>query len=110
MRGFGNGPPRGMQVTTGRAFTTRAFHWPLNMGAQMPHWQAGGPSGFADGTAGAIKPWPYITGTKQFISGGPYGAASTLVRNPNGPNLGTGAVKFVPIGMTKLQTYTAKSF
>ncbi len=110
MRGAGHGAPRGMTVTSAHAFTTRAFHWPLNLGIQAPYWNAGGPSGFKDGTAGAIKPWPYITGTKQFISGGQYCPASTLVRNPNNPNLGAGNVKFIPIGLTKIQTYTGKSF
>lgn len=110
MRGFGNAPPRGLKVVSSQPFTTHAFHWPLNLGIQAPYWNAGGPSGFADGTAGAIKPWPYITGTKQFISGGQYGAASTLVRRPNTPNLGSGNVKFLPIGITKVQTYTGQSF
>jgi len=110
MRGWGNSAPRMGTVGAAHPFTTHAFHWPLNMGIQNAQWTAGGPSGFAGGTAGAVKPWPYITGTKQFISGGQYGAASTLVRNPNNPNLGSGNVKFLPIGITKVQTYTGVSF
>jgi len=99
-----------MEVTSAHPFTTRAFHWPLNLGIQQQYWQAGGPSGFADGTAGAIKPWPYITQFKNFIAAFPYGAASTLVRNPISPNLGSGAVAFIPIGYVKPQTNTGVSF
>lgn len=39
---------------------------------------AAGPSGFDDGTAGAIQPRPYMTSFIQFVRGFPYGAANTL--------------------------------
>lgn len=92
-------------------FTTRAFHWPLNLGIQQPYWQAGGPSGFADGTAGAVMPWPYLTGFKQFISAYPYGTASTLVTNSGrAVNLGAGYAAFLPIGTMKPQTYSSVAF
>jgi hypothetical protein len=92
-------------------FTTRAFQWPLNLGIQQPYWQAGGPSGFQDGTAGAIQPYPYLTGFKNFIAAFPYGVASTLVTaSGKSVNLGTAARGFLPIGMIKPQTYTAVSF
>lgn len=109
MRGMGH-VQRGGAPENVHAFTTHAFSWPLNLGIQAPYWQAGGPSGFAGGSAGAVKPWPYMTGFKNFISGFPFGAASTLVRRPNFPNLGTGAVAFVPIGTVKKQTYTNRSY
>lgn len=94
-----------------RPFTTRAFQWPLNLGIQTPFWQAGGPSGFANGTAGAIQPYPYLTQFKRFISGFPYGVASTLVTNSGvAANLGSAAAGFLPIGVMKPQTYTNVSF
>lgn len=94
-----------------RPFTTRAFQWPLNLGVQQPYWQAGGPSGFKDGTAGACQPYPYLTGFKNFIWAFPYGVASTLVTNSGrAVNLGSAAPAFQPIGVMKPQTYTKVSF
>lgn len=94
-----------------RAFTTRAFQWPLNLGIQTPFWQAGGPSGFKDGTAGAIAPYPYLTQFRNFIAAFPYGVASTLVTNSGvANNLGAGYAGFLPIGVMKPQTYTSVSF
>lgn len=110
MIGMRNKRPPNLGVQSVQPFQTHAFHWPLNLGVQQPLWQAGGPSGFAGGTAGAIMPWPYMTGTKQFICGYPYGAASTLVANRNAPNLGSGAVAFVNIGVYRQQTYTMETF
>lgn len=102
--------PRTLAGST-RPFTTRAFHWPLNLGIQQPFWQAGGPSGFADGTAGAVMPWPYLTAFKTFISGFPYGVASSLVTNSGvANNLGAGYAAFLPIGIVKSQTHSQVSF
>ena len=109
MRGYGHAA-RGAAPLAARPFSTHQFAWGLNLGVQLPYWQAGGPSGFAGGTSGAVKPWPYITGFKNFIAGMPSGAASTLMRNPIGPNLASSALAFIPIGYTKQQTYTGVSF
>lgn len=94
----------------GIPFQTHQFAWPLDLGQQMPKWQAGGPSGFADGTAGAIHPWPYITGFKMFIAGFPFGDANTAVGSRINPNLGSGNNKFLPIGYFKQPTYTDRSY
>lgn len=102
-------PPAGIGFT--HPFTTRAFAWPLNLGIQQPLWQAGGPSGFKDGTAGAIEPWPYLTAFKQFISAFPYGVASSLVTNSGrAVNLGAGYNAWLPIGTMKAQTFTNQYF
>jgi len=93
-----------------KPFTTHAFMWPLNTGIQQVLWQAGGPSGFANGTA-QPTPWPYLTAFKNFIAGMPYGSASTLVRNSGvAANLGSGIPAFLMQGMMKAQTYTASTF
>lgn len=84
--------------------------YPLRLGIQFQAIGAGGPSGFKNGTAGHVQPWPYITAFKNFISPGPYGAASTLVRRPINPNQTIGYPSFNPVGFTKKQTYTNVSF
>lgn len=52
---------------------------PWNPGIQQTNLQVGGPQGFRQGTA-QPRAWPYLTGTRQFIRGFPYGSASTLVQ------------------------------
>lgn len=79
-------------------------------GNQLARWQVPGPSGIPGGTAGAVRPWPYVTGTKRFLWGYPYGAASTLRSVPGGPNYFVTPRAFVPIGMHKPQTYSQVVF
>lgn len=78
---------------------------PMRLGLQQQHWQVGGPSGFKDGTAGHVNPWPYITHFINFLTPGPYGTANSAAAPRPWP-YATGASSFNPVGMRKPQTFT----
>jgi hypothetical protein len=82
---------------------------PLRLGTQRPYWQAGGPSGFENGTAGHVNPWPYITGFINFLTPGPYGTANTAAAAKAWPYM-TAVQSFNPIGYYKAPTYTQLNF
>ncbi len=103
-----NQPPYSRDAGPGFAFSLKLPWFGLNFGSQRVALGEGGPS--TGDTTGSVRPYPYMTGFKNFIIGMPYGSASTLLANPNGPNLGTGAVAFIPIGYTKDQTYAYRTY
>jgi hypothetical protein len=93
------------------AFSLRKIAWPLNLGQQQQAIGAGGPSGFPNATAGHSTPWPYITGTRRFIQGYPYGAASTLLATQFQTNYWTGGPQpYLLQGYVKPQTFTESSY
>lgn len=106
-RGFGHQP---VPQVFAQFHQPAVFHG-FNAGSgQIVKLGAGGPSGFVEGTAGAVKPWPYITGIKNFLFPFPYGTASTSRARPFGPNIGSGNIKFLPIGVQKAPTGPVLSF
>ena len=80
-------------------FTLNKAFLPMHVGVQQVLLGAGGPSGTPYGSA-QIKPWPYVTATRQFISAGIFGAASTLA-NPRPYPYPTMAPAFLMSGMYK---------
>ena len=106
-RGYGHVPGAAPIVAP---FSLAKHFNPWNPGNQIVNLGAGGPSGFIEGTAGAPKPWPYITGTKMFIQGFPFGTASSLRQVPFVPNVASGNVKFIPVGYVKAPTGPNWSF
>ena len=80
-------------------FTLSKAFLPLNTGTQFQLMGAGGPSGFPYGSA-QVKPWPYITGTMNFISPGLFGTATTMA-NPKPYPYPTMAPAFLMQGMFK---------
>lgn len=97
-----NGPAVAASI---KPFVFRQAFYPLALGTQVPLLGAGGPSGFASGTAAGFTPWPYITKTKQFFWGYPYGAASSKLGNSGvGQNYWTQRTAYQPVGYYKPQT------
>lgn len=106
------GKPHGVTGTNGPLlpFSLQKISFPLNYGRQAVAIGAGGPQGVSWGRAGHRTPWPYITGFINFISGMPYGTASTLANQPNYTNLWSGANAFRPLGYEKPMTGSYVSF
>lgn len=77
---------------------------PLDTGRQFRALGAGGPSGFVNGTA-QETPWPYLTGTRQFITPGIYGNANTMSAPVPAPYMTNATGFFIP-GIVKQPTYT----
>ncbi len=72
---------------------------PLQLGLQLPVWQAAGPRSGRE--AGHTQPWPYVTPFVNFITPGPYGTASTERGRPQRPNIFAGHAPFYPLGYRK---------
>jgi hypothetical protein len=106
-RGFGHRPVPQSFV---QYHQPGVFHgWNPGSG-QIVKLGAGGPSGFIEGTAGAPKPWPYVSGIKNFLFSFPYGIATTKAARPFGPNIGSGNIKFLPVGTQKAPSGPVLSF
>ncbi len=85
-------------------FTLNKAFLPLDTGKQFRALGAGGPSGFLNGTA-QDTPWPYLTGTRRFITPGAYGVANTTFAVNPAPYVTGAAGMFLP-GVIKMPTYT----
>ena len=101
-RGRGHNPA--VVPQTFHAFGLVKNFYGFNAGIQIVNLGAGGPSGFVEGTAGAIMPWPYITAVRNFLFGFPYGTADSRRATPSSPNVGSGVPAIAPVGYVKVQT------
>jgi hypothetical protein len=104
-----NRPSLGSNLVHPFAYNDAALPWAtgrqfVKLGAGAAEYPNGG------APSGHLKPWPYLTSFFSFITGYPYGDATTLAAMPNIPNLWAGHAPNRPIGYEKPQTGAFQAF